>query len=528
MRGTILAGFVSLALAAVSPATARAETVVNIGNGPDIQTLDPHLQSATTDVAISRAICEGLVSYDPFAKVVPGLAESWTVSPDGLVWTFTLRPGLKWSDGTPFTADAFVWSWRRLLTPTLGAAVPDLLYPVANAEAVFKGEKPPESLGVAAPDDRTLVVTLHQPFPDFLAYTAVERIAFPLRRDMIERHGMEWVRPGNFHCTGPFTLTELQPQSHIKVVRNPHYWDAANVRVDAINFMSTADVNTELKRFRAGELHATNTVPSAQLDWLRQNMGDSLRIVLQASTYSYMPNWTREPWKSNRNLRLALALALDRQALVEKVTRGGEQPAWTISPPNLEGYDVPVPEWASWTQERRVAEARRLLAEAGYGPDNPLKLEILYNTQERHRQIAIAAGAMWKQTLGIAVTLDNQEWKVVLERMAQKTFPDLLRRTWIASFPVDHLKLLRREAQPRVGVGYGNDEFERLMDEAGTIVDPKAYRAKLREAEALALRDMPIIPVFHDTFRRLVSPELKGFEMNYIDVHNPKYWRLEK
>ncbi len=526
MRRLILAAV--LAVAAASPAPVLAE-VIRIGNGPDIQTLDPHLQSATTDVAISRAICEGLVSYDPFAKVVPGLAESWTVSPDGLTWTFTLRPGLKWSDGTPLKAEAFVWSWRRLLSPTLGAALPDLLYPVANAEAVFKGEMPPEALGVTAPDDRTLVVTLHQPFPDFLAYTVVERVAFPLRRDMIERHGMEWVRPGNFHCTGPFTLTEMVPQSHIKVERNPHYWDAGAVQAETIYFMSTADVNTELKRFRAGELHATNTVPPAQLDWLRQNMPDSLRITAQASTYSYMPNWTREPWKSGLNLRLALALALDRQAMVEKVTRGGELPAWTISPPNLEGYDVPVPEYASWTQEQRVAEARRLLAEAGYGPGGkPLRIEILYNTQERHRQIAIAAGAMWKQTLGIDVTLDNQEWKVVLERMAQKDFPGLLRRTWIASIPVDHLKLLRREAQPRVGVGYANGEFERLMDEANTIADPKAYRAKLREAEALALRDMPIIPVFHDTFRRLVSPRLKGFEMNYIDVHNPKYWRLEK
>lgn len=533
MRGSVLGRWQALGAAVVlgaalaGPAAAQSGAVLKYGNGSDVQTLDPHQQSATTDVAITTAICEGLVAINPKGAVVPGLAESWTVAPDGLTYTFKLRAGLKWSDGTPFKAEAFVWSWRRHLNPATRPALPDLMFPVMNAEAVFTGKMNPESLGILAPDDRTVVVKLERPAPDFLGQVVDERFSVPLQREAVEKFGAEFVRPGNFHCTGAYKLAEVAPQSHIRVVKNPHYWDAANVAVETIDFMSISDSNAEMTRFRSGELHVTNTVPVNQMDWARQNLPDQLRVHLAASTYTYMPNLTREPWKSNVKLRTALALAVDREALVTRVTRGGERPAYTLVPPGIEDYDLPIPEWASWTQEQRNARARELLVEAGYGPGKPLSIEILYNTLESHRMVAIAVGAMWKQNLGIDVTLNNQEWKVVLDRMSQRSFPDLIRRTWIADFPQDHLVLLRTDGQPRVALGWSDPNFDRIMNEAGTIADRKAYRAKLREAEAYALPFMPTIPIMHATFRRLVSPKLKGFEMNITDQHNPKYFRLE-
>ncbi len=519
----LLAGSMALAV------PARAEMVLRIGNGADPETLDPHRITASTDVTLVRDICEGLVAYNARAEVVPGLAESWTVSEDGRTYTFTLRPNLKWGDGTPLTADDIVWSFQRSVSPKTRPGFPELLYSIENAERIVRGELPPESMGVTSPDPRTVVIRLNRPFPDFLDFAAVSRHGYPVQRTAIEKHGDDFVKPGNYFCSGPFNLAESVPQSHIKLVRNPHYWDAANVKPDAVYYLPIENSGTELKAFRAGELHATSTVPLPQLDWLRANMPESLRIEPYAGTYFYLPNLTREPWKSNRNLRWALALAVDRQALVERVLKGGQQPAYTLVPPDLPNYPQPKPEWATWTQAQREAEARRLLAAEGFGPGGkPLKLEIFFNTLESHRQIAIAVAAMWKQTLGVDVTLNNTEWKVLLERQARKDWPDLIRRGWIARFPFSHLDLLRSTASPQAGFGFDNPEFDRLMAEADTIADPVAYRRKLAEAEALAMAEMPLIPLYHYSNLRMVSPKLRGWEENNIDVRPAKYLWLEK
>jgi len=504
-------------------AAAQAEMVIRIGNGSDPETLDPHRITSITGNTIVRDLCEGLAAYGPAGEVVPGLAEKWTISDDGKTYTFTLRDGLKWSDGSPFTAADYVWSMQRAVSPATIPGFPEFLYAIENAREIVQGTMPPESLGVSSPDPRTIVIRLWRPFPDFLDFGVVQRGMFPLQRAAIERHGNDFVRPGNFHCTGPFILVEAVPQSHMRLVRNPHYWDAANVKADAIVYYSTEDANTEVRRFRAGELHITNTVPATQIEWLRDNLPDSLRIVQAASTYYYMPNLKNAPWKDNPDLRRALSMAIDRDALVRGVTRGGEVPAYTVSPLGLRSYEPPVPDWATWPREKQLEEARRLYAQAGYGPANPLRVEILYNTLERHRQIAVAIGAMWKQALGVDVVLNNVEWKVLLEMQGAKTYKDIVRRTWISSFPFSHLDLLRSTAQPAAAVGYANPAFDALMAESETIADPEAYRAKVREAEAIAVGETAIIPILHDTFRRLVDPRLQGYVDNNINVHPAKY-----
>lgn len=527
-RRLVVAGVLGMAVSLGGTPAAKAEMVIRIGNGADPETLDPHRITGTTDVTLVRDICEGLVAHNARAEIVPGLAESWTVSQDGKTYTFTLRPNLKWGDGTPLTAEDFVYSLRRSVDPKTPPGLPELIYAIENAEQIVKGEKPLDSLGVSAPDPRTVVIRLWRPFPDFLDYGLVTRHGYPVQRTAIEKHGNEFVKPGNYFCSGPFNLAESVPQSHIKLVRNPHYWDAANVKPDAVYYMPIENSATELKAFRAGELHATQTVPLTQLDWLRENMADSLRIDPYAGTYFYLPNLTREPWKSNRDLRWALALAVDRKALVERITKAGQAPAYSLVPPDLPDYPQPLPEWAGWTQEQREAEARRLIAQAGYGPGNPLKLEIFYNTLEGHRQIAIAVGAMWKSVLGVDVTLNNTEWKVLLERQARKEWPDLIRRGWISRFPFSYLNLMRATASPQANLGVDNPAFDALMEEADQIADPVAYRRKLAEAEALVMKDMPLIPLYHYTNARMVSPRLRGWESNNIDVRPAKYLWLER
>lgn len=507
-------------------ASAQAEMVLRIGNGSDPETLDPYRITSVTGAVVIRDLCEGLVAHDARGAVVPALAEDWTISEDGLTYTFTLRPDLKWGDGSPLTSADFVWSWRRSVAPATAPGFPELMYPIRNAQEIVAGKLPPEELGVAAPDARTVVVTLHRPFPDFLGFSAVTRHAVPVQRTAVEAHGDDFVKPGRFFCSGAFNLAEAVPQSHMKLVKNQHYWDAANVQADVVYYYSTAEAGTELKRFRAGELDATQTVPLQQTEWARENLPGALRISDYAGTYYYQPNLTREPWKSNVKLRLALAMAIDRQALVEKILRNGQKPAFTVVPPGLPGYDQPLPDWAGWTQDQRNARAREMLAEAGYGPGNPLKFELLYNTLESHKMIAIAVASMWKNVLGVEAVLNNQEWKVVLERQSAKTFPDLIRAGWISEYPYSHLELMRSTAS-NAGHGYNNPAFDALMAEADLKVDPEEFRAKLREAEALAMAEMPVITLYHYTRVRLVSPKLRGWEDNITDVHPAKYLWLE-
>ncbi len=522
-----VAAVLVLGLGLLTAPPAVAEMALRLGNGAEPETLDPHAALGVPDGRITAALCEGLITSAIDGTEIPGAAESWTVGPDGRTYTFTLRAGAKWSDGAPVTAEDWVWSWRRALLPATRPVFPDLLFSIENAPAIARGEAPPESLGVRALDDRTFEVRLSRPDPEFLSGLD-NRGAFPVNRAAVERHGADWVRPGNHVCNGPFMLAEYLPQSHVKVVRNPHYWDAANVRLDAAYFLPIADQNTEFKSFRAGQIDVTVTIPPNQIEWARENLKEAVRIAPYVASYYYYPNFEREPWRSNLALRKALMLAIDRDAIVARIARGGQRPAYSLVPDIIPGYPAPRPEWADWTQERRNAEARRLLAEAGYGPGGkPLEFEMLYNTLELHRQIAVAMAAMWQQTLGAKVTLENTEFRVLLNRMAERDFPGLVRRSWVWDRPIKHLENFRDPAR-RAGTGYDDPEFERMLAEAEVELDPERYNALLARAEARLLERAAFIPVYFDTSRRLVAPHVKGWVDNPGDTHLLQYVWIEK
>lgn len=509
------------------PAQAAGDgLVLDIGLGPDVDTLDPHRSTTIIAGALFVELWEGLTSFDAAGNVVPGVATAWEASPDGLSWSFTLRRDAKWSDGSPVTADDFVFAWRRAVTPATRLGLPEWVAPIRNAMPIMRGEKQPTELGVRAVDPYRLEVLLEHPKPDLAIYTAYWVLS-PLHRASLEKHRDSFPQPGKLVGNGAYMLEASVPQSHYALKRNPHYHGAASVAAGAVNYHVTEDLQTEMKRFRAGELVATKEVPPTQLDWARANLGESLRLAPRASTFFLIPNLNRAPWKDNPKLMLALSVAIDRRTIVEKITRGGELPAFSMTPPGLAGYQPPAPDWAALPDVDRIALARKLFAEAGYGTTGkPLPpVELLYNTNELNRQVAVAVAAMWQQVLGVKTNLSNQEFKVVVSRMKEHSYPDFVRITWAVGLVTEYLNLLRARAET-LGPGYRNAAFDQAMDAVDASVDIDSFHKALAKAETIAMADMPMIPVMRQSSRRLVSPKLKGWSDNPLDLHPAKFLSL--
>ncbi|ACI99599.1 peptide ABC transporter substrate-binding protein [Rhodospirillum centenum] len=513
----------------VVPRFAIAQTaggkVMYRGNGSEPETLDPHKSSGVPESFIQFDLFDGLLIPDGKGGLVPGAAERWEVSEDGTVYTFHLRRNARWSDGTPVTAEDWVFSWKRLLDPRTAAKYAYYLWPVLNAEDASLGRKPMDSVGLAAPDTHTFQVTLRGPTPYFLKMLH-HHAAYALSKANLEQHGDTFIRPGNLVSNGAYMLVEAVPQSHVKLVKNPHYWDAENVRIDTVMFLPTENLDAELRRFRSGELDFTYEVPLTQTDWVKANLPDEYRETPYFGTYFFAPNMTKEPWKSNRDLRMALNLAIDRASICEKITRQGEQPAYAFTPPGVEGYPLPLPDHAAWTQEQRDAKARELMQKAGYGKGGkPLDLEVLYNTSENHRKVAIAVASMWQQKLGIKVTLNNQEWKVFLDSRDEKKFKDVTRHGWIGDFvdPNTFLELLRSDIGKQNPSGYANPEYDRLMMEANRTQDPETRAALMRQAESIALEDAAVFPIYTYAAQHMVAKRVLNWGDDLLDNH-PTRW----
>ncbi|KPF86906.1 hypothetical protein IP70_05430 [alpha proteobacterium AAP38] len=497
-----------------------AETVLRVGNGPDSESLDPHRAVGAGDSRILTSLFEGLLTPDAAGRMVPGAAERWTVSEDGLTYTFHLRADGRWSDGSAVTAADFVWSWRRAVDPATRPLFADFLYPVQNAEEIAAGRLPPDSLGVVALDDRTLQVRLKAPKPNFTDYL-YHRATYPVHRASVEKYGDGFARAGNLVSNGAYMLVEQVPQSHVTVARNPHFHGTAGVAYDRVRFYATEDTQAELRRFRAGELDITETVPPSQIDWVRENLPAEFRLAPRAGINFIAPNLRREPWKSNRALRLALSLTIDREGIARRILRDGE-PAFTFVPPGLPDYAPALPAQAAWTQDARDALARDLYAQAGYGPDRPLTLTLLYATKEANKQMAVAIAARWQSVLGVKTLLENQESKVVLGRMRDGSYPDLMLREWFWVFPEKYLEIMRSREQ-RNGNGYQNPDFDAAMAVADSAASRADFAQALQRAEGLLLSDAALMPVTFATSRHLVAPHVTGWIDNLRDSHPVRY-----
>jgi len=534
MRGLIYRLFVGAGLvtALVTGLTAPvfAEKVLTRGNGSEPATLDPHATDARTESNILRDLFEGLVVARPDGQVAPGIAESWDISDDNLTYTFHLRANAKWSNGDPITADDFVYSLRRSIAPRPGKADAANMEVIRNAEAVIKGEKPATELGVEAVDPRTVRITLRGPTPYFLALLASDNNAIPVHRPTVEKYGEHWAEPGKMVSDGAYTLAEWEPGKQVVVVRNPNYYGNADVKIDKVIFYPITSPAEELKLFKAGKLDMTSEVPQEQVKWISLSDPKEFWNKPYIATYYYALNLTAEPFKGNLALRKALAMAINREALVEKVTRAGELPAYSLVPPVIPGYKRQALPFIDQTYEDRLEEARRQFAEAGYSPAQPLTLELLYNTNDNNRKIANAIIGMWQDAFGKGLIVNpvDVERNEYLQRRARRQF-QVVRAAWIGDYadPTVFLNLmLSHAAPPRNDPGFKSAAYDDLLEKAGTTTDPAERSGLLQQAERLLLNEYAIIPIYHFATKSMVSEKVKGLVFNIRDVHLSRYLDL--
>lgn len=517
----------AVAVGGASGQELAAQQVLRKGNGTEPETLDPHRAEGVTASNVLRDLFEGLVTESADGSLIPGAAQSWTVSPDGLVYTFTLRPDGRWSNGDPVTADDFVYGLRRSADPATLSAYSAILYPIANAEAVVAGRLPPAQLGVRALDARRLEIRLQAPTP-YLLGLLTHSSTYPVHRPSVERYGEGFPRPGRLVSNGPFALAEWVVQSHIRLKRNEHYWDNAHTTLNEVWYYPVDNPESELNRYRAGELDMTETVPNRQIPWLRERLPGELHIAPYLGSYSFGFNTRQPPFRDQPGLRRALAMALDRDILTGRISAAGELPAYSWVPP-IPGYPLVQPPWARWTQAQRNAEARRLYAAAGYSARNPLKVQLLYNTDTNHRRLTVAMAAMWREVLGVETELVNQEWQVFIATRRERLETQVFRYGWIGDYndPYTFAEILQ-SSHGLNDMGYVNPRYDALLARAAREADPAVRMATLAEAEAVMLEDMPMLPLYFYVSKQMVKPWVAGFATNIMDHHHSRFLRILK
>ena len=511
------------ALMAATSLTAMAEVVYHRGNTADPETLDQHKTATTYEAHILRDLYEGLVSYSADGKIIPGVAESWSISDNGTVYTFKLRDNAKWSNGDPVLAGDFVYSLRRIMDPATGAKYATVLYPVKNAEKINKGELKGTELGVKAINDRTLQITLQAPTPyfiDLLGHTT----GLPVHPASVEAHGTDFVKPENIVTNGAFVLAEFVPNAHVKVTKNPYFHDAANVKIDTVFFYPTEDRGAALRRFQAGELHTNNDAPVEQVSFMKENLGDQFRVAPYLGTYYYALNHEDEVL-SNPDVRQALSMSIDRAFLAQEIWSDTMVAAYSFVPPGIGNYGEPAfASYKDMDQIDREEKALALLQKAGYGPDNPVKLTINYNTSENHKNTAVAIADMWKP-LGVEVAMVNTDTKTHYAMLRDRQDFDVARAGWIGDYsdPQNFLFMVESDNTGFNYARYQNPEYDALMDQAAATVDLQKRATLLKQAEELFMRDLPFIPLMYYGSMNLVSDKVAGFEDNLQNTH-PTRW----
>ena len=505
----------------IAPSTLRK------GNGAEPQTLDPHKAEGVPASNILRDLFEGLIIEAPDGTLVPGVAKSWEISPDGKRYTFHLRPTAHWSNGDPLVAEDFAFALRRSVDPSTGSKYSQIISPIVNADVVIIGEKSTETLGVNVVNQHTLEIMLNAPTSYFLGLLT-HSSTYPVHRESINRHGNKFTRPGNLISNGAYQLEDWIIQSHITLKRNPNYWDADNTSIDRVIYYAIDDQTAELRRYRAGDIDWTDAVPLTQIRWIRKHLPKELKVSPYIGTYYYGFNLTKPPFKDNLALRKALSMAIDREIIVDKMTALGEAPAYGWVPLGIVGYSSQSLSYQDLDSELRHSEAERLYQQAGYSRDNPLTVELRYNTSENHKKIALVVAAMWKKYLGVHTVLINEEWKVFLNNRKQRSVTQIFRSGWIGDYndATTFLSLMGS----RHGIndsGYNNPVYDDLLEKAAGKGDPLQRRHLLEDAEKLMLRDHPIIPLYFYVSKSLIKPHVKGYMGNLMDHHYTKHYRLE-
>ncbi|MJB95457.1 oligopeptide ABC transporter substrate-binding protein OppA [Salmonella enterica subsp. diarizonae] len=519
-KKSLIAAGILTALIAASAATAAdvpagvqladKQTLVR-NNGSEVQSLDPHKIEGVPESNVNRDLFEGLLISDVEGHPSPGVAEKWE-NKDFRVWTFHLRKNAKWSDGTPVTAHDFVYSWQRLADPNTASPYASYLQygHIANIDDIIAGKKPATDLGVKALDDHTFEVTLSEPVPYFYKLLVHPSVS-PVPKSAVEKFGDKWTQPANIVTNGAYKLKNWVVNERIVLERNPQYWDNDKTVINQVTYLPISSEVTDVNRYRSGEIDMTyNNMPIELFQKLKKEIPNEVRVDPYLCTYYYEINNQKAPFNDVR-VRTALKLALDRDIIVNKVKNQGDLPAYSYTPPYTDGAKLVEPEWFKWSQEKRNEEAKKLLAEAGFTADKPLTFDLLYNTSDLHKKLAIAVASIWKKNLGANVKLENQEWKTFLDTRHQGTF-DVARAGWCADYnePTSFLNTMLSDSSNNTA-HYKSPAFDKLIADTLKVTDDATRSELYAKAEQQLDKDSAIVPVYYYVNARLVKPWVGGY-----------------
>lgn len=525
-----LSSIITPAIAANPPAGAQLaeqqQIVRHIKDEP--ASLDPLKAVGLPEIQVIRDLFEGLTNQDAQGKIVPGVAQSWSSS-DNKTWVFTLRNNARWSSGDPVTAQDFVYSWQRLVDPKNSSAFAWFagLSGIQNAAAITKGEMTPDKLGVVAQSKNQLKVTLDRPVPWFPALVANVAL-FPVPQKIIAQQGDSWTSPGRLVGNGAYQLSERVVNEKIVLTRNPHYWDDAHSVLTKVTFVPINEESSATKRYRSNDIDITESFPKNMYALLKKTLPGEVYTPDQLGTYYYAFNTQKGPTADVR-VRKALSWSIDRKVIAEKVLGTGEKPAWHFTPDVTAGFK-PLPTFMQQHDQNSLnAQAKSLLAAAGYGPGKPLKLKLLYNTSESHQKIAIAVASMWKKNLGVDVTLENQEWKTYIDSRNSGNF-DVIRASWVGDYnePSTFLNLLTSGNSSNIA-RFNNADYDAVIAKASRETSDQVRNSDYNRAEQILAEQAPIAPIYQYTNGRLIKPWVKGYPItNPEDVAYSRELWIEK
>lgn len=509
--------------------SALAQSVFHRGNDGDPETLDPQKTQTTTEAHLLRDLFEGLVIHNAKGDVVGGVAEKWTLSDDGKIYTFSLRSNAKWSNGDVVTAQDFVYSLRRIMNPATGAKYANILYPIQNAEKINKSKDAPklEDLGVKAVNATTLEITLERPtayFLELLTHTT----GIPVHPASVEKHGKDFVKIENWVSNGAYKLKENTPNAQIVVIKNPNFHAAATVKIDEVRFYPRQDQAAAARQFQAGELHFTTGIPADQIKFLKEKLGSQVSVAPYLGTFYLPVNTSKAPFNDVR-VRMALSMSIDREFIAEQVWAGTMVPAYGFIPPGIGNY-VSKPyelDFKSVSPIDREAKAKDLLKAAGFGPGKPLKVQIRYNMTDNNKATVVAIADQWK-AVGVETDFISTDGKTHFAHLREGGDFDVARAGWIGDYsdPQNFLFLGLSDNKGMNYAKYNNPKFDELMKKSDNEVDIKKRAEIMFEAEKVWMADQPVIPLLFYSTQNLVSSKLKGFTPNLRGAFASRFYEI--
>ncbi|MCY4128552.1 MAG: peptide ABC transporter substrate-binding protein [Gammaproteobacteria bacterium] len=518
MNRYLITLFATLAIAAALGTSAEPEfDTLNIGNSAEPGTLDPHRYFANAEEHILKDLFVGLTTMGPRGEILPGVAKHWTTSDDGLQWRFELNPDAKWSDGQPLTANDFVFGFRRHQDPRTASPLAHFLYCIKHAEAINRGDIPPEGLGVAAANPHTLVVDLERPFP-FLLERLLYPIAYPLPQHVIDRYGDAWVKAENWVSNGAYVLSEWRPREFVELRKNDHFLYADDSTIDRIRYYPFPEPATAYNRFVAGDMDIVHGYPHTLVRRVLQERPNEVRNTPLQSIMYLVINTRVKPFDDVR-VRAALAAAISRARITNQVLGAGEMPSTTLSPPVVSGYMSQGP------AESSVERATALLAEAGFNESQPLEVTLRYISGAENKRIYVAIAAMWKEA-GISTTLHHTNLATHFSDLQNGDF-QVAQAGWFGeNNPEHYIELLWSKIGPANYGGYASPKFDALFEEARETADQEMRLSNLAAAESVALEEFPVIPLYVTMTLNLVRTHVGGWEQNGRNLHPVRfmYW----